>query len=142
MALEGKPAKDGARPFEDVPQVRDRARRVDLLHRRGISVGKKARAHTVQFSAYFNLSLTRKYVSFHSHLFSPLALCARDTTTPSAAAAQFIEHVSKSVNFTPFDTRWVPCSAKFVLLGIHPRGTGALKIYEMDQGDLKLVAEV
>jgi hypothetical protein len=55
---------------------------------------------------------------------------------------QFIEHVSKSVNFTPFDTRWVPCSAKFVLLGIHPRGTGALKIYEMDQGDLKMVAEV
>ncbi len=55
---------------------------------------------------------------------------------------QIVEHLSKSVNFTPFDTRWVPCSAKFVLLGINPRGTGAFKIYEMNHGSLDLIAEV
>ena len=76
---------------------------------------------------------------------------------------QIVEHCSKSVNFTPFgthardfpgsfliltatcldatDTRWVPCSAKFVLLGINPRGTGAFKIYELNHGTMDLVAE-
>ena len=55
---------------------------------------------------------------------------------------QIIEHQSKSVNFTPFDTKWVPCSAKFVLLGIHPKGTGALQLYELNKGALNLVVEI
>jgi hypothetical protein len=45
--------------------------------------------------------------------------------------------MTKSVNFTPFDTRWVPCSAKFVMLGINPRGTGAFKVFELDHGDFR-----
>jgi len=55
---------------------------------------------------------------------------------------QIIAHVQKSMNFTLFDCRWVPCSAKFVVLGNHARGTGALQIYEMSHGDISLVHEV
>lgn len=54
---------------------------------------------------------------------------------------QIIEHLSSSVNFTPFDTRWIPCSAKFICLGINPRGTGALKIFELNHGSLDIIAE-
>jgi WD repeat-containing protein 92 len=32
-------------------------------------------------------------------------------------APQIIEHVAKSLTFTPFDTKWIPCSARFVLFG-------------------------
>jgi len=55
---------------------------------------------------------------------------------------QIIAHVQKSMNYTLFDCRWVPCSAKFVVLGNHARGTGALQIYEMSHGDISLVHEV
>ena len=55
---------------------------------------------------------------------------------------QIIAHLQKSMNFTLFDCRWVPCSAKFVVLGNHARGTGALQIYEMSHGDVNLVHEV
>lgn len=55
---------------------------------------------------------------------------------------QILEHLSKSVNITVYDTKWIPCSARFVALGAHARGTGALQIYEMQQTELKLVKEV
>jgi len=55
---------------------------------------------------------------------------------------QIIAHVQKSLNYTLFDCRWVPCSAKFVVLGSHARGTGALQIYELAHGDVCLVHEV
>ncbi|KAJ8308531.1 hypothetical protein KUTeg_013405 [Tegillarca granosa] len=55
---------------------------------------------------------------------------------------QIILHVQKSVNYTLFDTKWIPQSAKFVALGNYARGTGAIQIYEMDHGDVKLVKEI
>lgn len=55
---------------------------------------------------------------------------------------QIIAHVQKSVNFTLYESRWIPSSAKFVILGNHARGTGALQIYEVSHGDVKLVTEV
>lgn len=55
---------------------------------------------------------------------------------------QIILHVQKSVNYTLFDTKWIPQSAKFVALGNYARGTGAIQIYEMEHGDVKLVKEV
>ncbi|XP_064599953.1 dynein axonemal assembly factor 10-like [Liolophura sinensis] len=54
---------------------------------------------------------------------------------------QIISHVMKSLNFTLFDVKWIPCSAKFVVLGNHPRGTGALNVYELSHADLKSVLE-
>ena len=55
---------------------------------------------------------------------------------------QIILHIHKSVNYTVYDTKWIPSSAKCVVLGSKPRGTGAIQIYEIDKGELKLMKEV
>lgn len=55
---------------------------------------------------------------------------------------QIIIHLEKQLNYTVYDTKWIPCSAKFVVLGSHPRNTGAVQIYELSKGELKLVSEV
>lgn len=55
---------------------------------------------------------------------------------------QIILYAQKSLNYTLFDCKWIPYSAKFVLLGNHARGTGAIQIYELESGDVKLVKEV
>lgn len=55
---------------------------------------------------------------------------------------QIISHVQKPVNYTLFDTKWIPCSAKFIVLGNHARGTGAFQVYEVQHGDVKLVHDV
>eukprot|EP00742_Colponemidia_sp_Colp-10_P004102 GILJ01004377.1.p1 GENE.GILJ01004377.1~~GILJ01004377.1.p1 ORF type:complete len:356 (-),score=39.31 GILJ01004377.1:30-1097(-) len=60
-----------------------------------------------------------------------------DTT----AAPQLIEHLNKSLTFTPFDTKWIPNSARFVLMGQHPRATGTIQVYELASGELKLLHE-
>ena len=54
---------------------------------------------------------------------------------------QIVCHIEKSLNYTIYDAKWIPCSAKFVTLGSHPRGTGALQIYELSHANLKLVKE-
>ncbi|KAH7462475.1 hypothetical protein KRP22_004896 [Phytophthora ramorum] len=55
-------------------------------------------------------------------------------------APQLIEHVNQSVIFTPNDTKWIPGSARFVAMGIHPKATGALTVYGLNQGQLKTLA--
>jgi len=57
-------------------------------------------------------------------------------------APQVIEHVNKSLNYTPYDARWIPCSARFVSMGIHPRATGAITVYGLQQGELKTIQEI
>ncbi|KAJ3130260.1 WD repeat-containing protein 92 [Nowakowskiella sp. JEL0407] len=54
---------------------------------------------------------------------------------------QIVVHIQKSLNFTAYDVKWIPTSARFVVLGQHSRGTGALQVYELNKGDLKLCAE-
>ena len=56
--------------------------------------------------------------------------------------AQIITHVEKSVTYTVFGVKWLPSSAKVVVLGSHPKDTGALQVYELSKGELKLVLEV
>ena len=53
----------------------------------------------------------------------------------STDAPQFVEHVSKTLNFTPTDVRWVPMSPRFVTTGTHPKGTGAVQVWEMVAGE-------
>lgn len=55
---------------------------------------------------------------------------------------KIIEHVHKPLDFTLFDARWIPCSAKFVVLGNYARGTGALQIYEVSKGSVNLMKNV
>lgn len=59
----------------------------------------------------------------------------------STDAPQIIEHIHKGINFTPYDTRWVPYSARFVTMGIHSNAKGALNVYQLNNGDLETVVE-
>ncbi|XP_022207932.2 WD repeat-containing protein 92 [Nilaparvata lugens] len=54
---------------------------------------------------------------------------------------QIICHIEQSLDFSVFESRWIPCSAKFVVLGSHPRGTGVIRIYEISSGKLDLITE-
>lgn len=60
----------------------------------------------------------------------------------STDAPAIIEHINQSMTFTPYDVRWIPCSARFVVMGIYPKGTGVIAVYEMELGELKLVSQV
>ncbi len=60
----------------------------------------------------------------------------------SLAKPQIITHIEKSLNYTVFDSKWVPCSAKVVVLGSYPKDTGALQVYEVSKGELKPVLQV
>ena len=55
-----------------------------------------------------------------------------DTTS----APQIFEHHAKSLDFTPFDTKWLPYSAKAVLVGQTPRMTGVLKFFQLEPSGL------
>ena len=39
------------------------------------------------------------------------------------------------------DVKWVPCSARFALLGGHSRGTGALQVYSLNHGKLDCLVD-
>jgi WD40 repeat protein len=60
----------------------------------------------------------------------------------STDAPQIIEHTSKSLDFTPFDCRWVPLSPRFVVLGTKPKGTGVVNMYELTASGITLVREI
>lgn len=53
-----------------------------------------------------------------------------------------IEVASQSLNYTIFDVNWIPCSAKFLVLGSKPKGTGILQIFELNKAELSLVKEI
>uniref|UniRef100_A0A646QC37 Dynein axonemal assembly factor 10 n=1 Tax=Hemiscolopendra marginata TaxID=943146 RepID=A0A646QC37_9MYRI len=54
---------------------------------------------------------------------------------------QIIVHAEQSLNYTVFDTKWIPCSPKIIVLGSNPAGTGAFQIYELGNGSLNLIKE-
>jgi len=55
---------------------------------------------------------------------------------------QIIEHVNKPLSQTVYDTKWVPCSARFVSLGTPARQTGLIHVYSLTAGDIELQAEL
>jgi hypothetical protein len=57
-------------------------------------------------------------------------------------APQIIEHINQQINYTPYDNKWVPFSKRFVSMGIRPNATGAMQLYELNRGELQLVADV
>lgn len=54
----------------------------------------------------------------------------------------FLCHIEKSVDFTIFDTKWLPCSAKCVALGRKSNGNGVLNLFELNNGELDKVREL
>ncbi|XP_066953767.1 dynein axonemal assembly factor 10 isoform X2 [Macrobrachium rosenbergii] len=55
---------------------------------------------------------------------------------------QILVYSEQSLNYNAFDVKWIPRSAKLVVIGSHPRGTGALQIFEMNEGSLNLLHNV
>ena len=53
-----------------------------------------------------------------------------------------MEHINKSVTITSYDTKWIPSSARFVVLGSYPRATGCLQVYELAGTEIKLTKEM
>ncbi|KAJ1557079.1 WD repeat-containing protein 92 [Cladochytrium tenue] len=58
------------------------------------------------------------------------------------AKPQIVTLATRALTYTPYDVRWVPCSARLVVLGQHARGTGALQVLELDHGALEMAHEV
>lgn len=52
-----------------------------------------------------------------------------DTTN----APQIIEHQSIPLDFTPYDTKWIPGTARFVLGGQTMKATGIMKVFKLNQ---------
>lgn len=52
-------------------------------------------------------------------------------------APQIIEHINKSVPYTPYDTRWVPSSCRFVSFGIRPNAKGAILTFQLSNGQFE-----
>ncbi|XP_067647810.1 dynein axonemal assembly factor 10 [Eurosta solidaginis] len=55
---------------------------------------------------------------------------------------QMIEHIQQSVDYTIYDVKWIPCSAKFVVLGSKPNSNGILQIYELNEAKAEKIKEV
>lgn len=64
----------------------------------------------------------------------------------SMSNPQIVTHVHKSMNYTLFDAKFIPRSARFVCLGSHAKGTGAMQVYEIThedlKGDVKLITDL
>ena len=56
-------------------------------------------------------------------------------------APQIIEHANSGLTFTPFDVKWIPQSARFVLFGQTPSAKGVFNIYQLNRGNLTLLSE-
>lgn len=54
---------------------------------------------------------------------------------------QIITHIENNLNHCLFDCKWIPCSAKFVVVGSMPRGTGIIEIFEINSGEAKKIKE-
>merc|ERR1711959_401405 len=63
------------------------------------------------------------------------AECTMDATD----RPQIVEHCNKSLTYVVYDARWIPSSARFVVLGCHPRGTGALQVMELKKGGVETI---
>jgi len=55
----------------------------------------------------------------------------------STDAPHIIEYATKSLEFTPHDTKWMPGSARIVCCGISPGSKGALRVYELEKEGTK-----
>ncbi|TPX39907.1 hypothetical protein SeMB42_g06197 [Synchytrium endobioticum] len=55
---------------------------------------------------------------------------------------QIISHLSKPLSYTPHDTRWVPMSSRFIVVGQHARGTGCLAVHQLSHDGLTLSTQI
>ncbi|ODM94969.1 WD repeat-containing protein 92 [Orchesella cincta] len=55
---------------------------------------------------------------------------------------QIICHVEKSLNYTLFDCKWIPKTAKFIVVGSQPRGTGTIELFEICSTDVRSISKI
>lgn len=55
---------------------------------------------------------------------------------------QTIALIEKNVNYSIFDVKWIPATAKFVVCGSKPKGGGIIEIYELEEEKAELVKEI
>lgn len=55
---------------------------------------------------------------------------------------QIITHIHKSLNNTGFDVKWIPYSARFIVIGSTPKSSGVLQIYELNGQNVDLQKEI
>lgn len=55
---------------------------------------------------------------------------------------QIVEHITHSVDYSVFDVKWVPNTAKFVIIGAKSTGAGILQVMEMNENNLDVVATI
>lgn len=54
--------------------------------------------------------------------------------TISLDKPQIITHAAKALNFTAYDVKWIPGTAKFALVGQTPRATALIQIHSLENG--------
>lgn len=57
-------------------------------------------------------------------------------------APQLVEHLAVPVSFTAYDVAWVPMSARYVAVGLYPKGTGAIEVRELGMKDAATTTKV
>lgn len=57
-------------------------------------------------------------------------------------APQIMEHLSRSVNYTPYEVKWIPETSKFVSCGERPKATGLIQITQLTKGELKVLSTI
>lgn len=55
---------------------------------------------------------------------------------------QTLAHIEHSVNYSIFDVKWLPFSARFLSIGSKTNGKGIVQIYELDSPKVNLVKEI
>lgn len=60
---------------------------------------------------------------------------------PDFTKPQIIPHLAKNVDFTLFDCDWIPCSARFIVVGSKLDGRGSIQVYSLGPKDLQLQSE-
>lgn len=55
---------------------------------------------------------------------------------------QTLVHIEHSLNYSIYDVKWIPFTAKFVSIGSTSSGKGIIQIYELDSPKLNLVNEI
>ena len=108
----------------------------NLLGRRGGGYGKR------EGQIVFNVWSLVSRLGFCPGWEVPVSGAETGWTMSAFEKPQIIAHIQKGLNYTVFDCKWVPCSAKFVTMGNFARGTGVIQLYEIQHGDLKLLREV
>lgn len=52
---------------------------------------------------------------------------------------QVITHIETNLDHSLFDCKWIPCSAKFVVIGCLPNARGTIEIFEINSGEAKKI---